>query len=199
MVFGQQTPQTYKGVFAGFLIGLGVIMNTIMTPPILGAALFSFGLLAIIYLELPLLTGKVGFMILNSKQNWRTMGNILFSNCIGIIVCIVAYSFLNPNFLSAFVTIAAIKTAKSIPQCFIGGLFCGSLIHIAVKYKEKKENPLIVILCIITFISIGAEHCIADFPYFVFAPELSLTLILKFVIIIIGNGIGAILTERITT
>ena len=33
---------------AGFLIGLGVVINTLAANPILGAVLFSFGLLTII-------------------------------------------------------------------------------------------------------------------------------------------------------
>ena len=37
-----------KAVVAGFLIGLGVIINTLAANPILGAILFSFGLLTII-------------------------------------------------------------------------------------------------------------------------------------------------------
>jgi len=46
---------------AGFLIGLGVIINTLAANSILGAFLFSFGLLTIIELKLPLFTGQVGF------------------------------------------------------------------------------------------------------------------------------------------
>jgi formate/nitrite transporter FocA (FNT family) len=51
-----------KSIIAGFLIGIGVIINTIATIPFLGALLFSFGLLVIIQLQLPLYTGKIGFL-----------------------------------------------------------------------------------------------------------------------------------------
>jgi hypothetical protein len=37
-----------KSTLAGILIGLGVLINIQTTPPILGALLFSFGLLTII-------------------------------------------------------------------------------------------------------------------------------------------------------
>jgi len=37
-----------NAVVAGFLIGLGVVINTLAENPILGAFLFSFGLLTII-------------------------------------------------------------------------------------------------------------------------------------------------------
>lgn len=46
---------------AGMLIGLGVIINTLAANPILGAFLFSFGLLTIIQLGIPLYTGQIGF------------------------------------------------------------------------------------------------------------------------------------------
>ena len=46
------------------------------------------------------------------------------------------------------------------------------------------------------FILIGAEHCIADFPYLLF--NFSIINIIKFISIIIGNSIGAILIERLS-
>ena len=56
------TVRNFNSIIAGLLIGLGVIINTQTQPPILGAFLFSFGLLTIIHLKLPLYTGKVGFL-----------------------------------------------------------------------------------------------------------------------------------------
>ena len=38
----------FNALAAGFLIGLGVIINTLAPDPVLGAILFSFGLLTII-------------------------------------------------------------------------------------------------------------------------------------------------------
>ena len=49
-------------IVAGFLIGLGVIINTLAANPVLGAFLFSFGLLTIIELKIPLFTGQIGFI-----------------------------------------------------------------------------------------------------------------------------------------
>ena len=46
------------------------------------------------------------------------------------------------------------------------------------------------------FILIGAEHCIADFPYFLF--NFSPISLLKFISIVIGNSLGAILIERLS-
>ena len=46
------------------------------------------------------------------------------------------------------------------------------------------------------FILIGAEHCVADFPYLLF--NLSFMNIIKLFMIILGNSIGAILIERLS-
>jgi len=51
-----------KSILAGILIGLGVIINLQSENPIIGALLFSFGLLTIIQMQLYLYTGKIGFL-----------------------------------------------------------------------------------------------------------------------------------------
>ena len=67
------------------------------------------------------------------------------------------------------------------------------LIHFAVKCKTIP----ITFLAISIFILIGAEHCIADFPYLLI--NLSLINIIKWIIVVIGNSVGAILIEILTT
>ena len=86
--------------------------------------------------------------------------------------------------------IAAVKFEKTYLQMLFGGIFCGMLIHFAVKCKVSYLTSMAVII----FILIGAEHCIADFPYLLTA--LSISNIGKFCTVILGNSIGAILIER---
>ena len=50
-----------KSILSGILIGLGVLINIQTDPSVLGALLFSFGLLTIINMQLYLYTGKIGF------------------------------------------------------------------------------------------------------------------------------------------
>ena len=80
-----------NAVIAGLLIGLGVIINIQTKSPILGALLFSFGLLTIIHLKLPLYTGKIGYL----KDK---LVLILIFNLIGIGITYAAYCLANPNF-----------------------------------------------------------------------------------------------------
>jgi formate/nitrite transporter FocA (FNT family) len=171
-----------NSIVAGILIGLGVIINTQIQPPILGALLFSFGLLAIIHLKLPLYTGRVGFLE-------EGLPSILLFNLFGIAMVIAFYFYANNDYPAIIAQAAAIKFSKTYVEMFFGGLFCGMLIHFAVKCKVSYLTSMAVII----FILIGAEHCIADFPYFFMV--LSWINLLKFILVIIGNSVGAILIE----
>ena len=55
-----------KSILAGILIGLGDIILLSITPKVLGAVLFSFGLVTIINMQLYLFTGKIGFLDKNN-------------------------------------------------------------------------------------------------------------------------------------
>jgi formate/nitrite transporter FocA (FNT family) len=168
---------------AGILIGLGVIINTQAPNPILGAFLFSFGLLTIIYMQLPLYTGKIGFLAPH-------LPIIFTGNIIGIILTIELYIFSNFDFLITLQDKANIKFSHNIISLFVSGFFCGMLIHFAVKQKQMIQT----IMAIMIFILIGAEHCIADFPYFLMVSNIPLNYF-KFIVIIIGNSLGALLIE----
>ena len=86
-----------KAATAGFLIGLGVIINTLAANPVLGAFLFSFGLLTIIELQLPLYTGQIGFI---SEKKKIDLLNILLFNIIGAFFCIGFFGLKNPSFIT---------------------------------------------------------------------------------------------------
>ena len=171
---------TKKSLLAGVLIGLGVIINLQASNPALGAPLFSFGLLTIIEMQLFLYTGKIGFVTTNSQITIPTVISILIFNCLGIAATIGLYALGNQNFVGIISAAAAIKFSKTIITLFINACFCGALIHFAV----------------MIFILIGAEHCIADFPYLLF--NFSPISLLKFISVVIGNSLGAILIERLS-
>lgn len=179
-----------KSILAGILIGLGVIINLQSQIPELGALLFSFGLLTIINMQLNLYTGKIGFF--SDIKQWKFLLSILFFNCIGITIIIFLYNFGNPDFINIISAAAATKFSKSIFTLFINACFCGMLIHFAIKNKMI----ILTIFAIMIFILIKAEHCIADFPYLLF--NLSLINIFKFIAIILGNSLGAIMIERLS-
>lgn len=181
---------TRKSIVAGFLIGLGVVVNTLAANPVLGAFLFSFGLLTIIDLQLPLYTGQIGFI---SQRKKSDLLNILIDNFIGILICTGIFSLCNPTFNSIFYEKALLKFNKTFLQMFTNGFICGTLIHFAVKSKKQ----LITSMAVVIFILIGAEHCIADFPYYI--ANISLVNTIKMLLVILGNSFGAIFIEKLLT
>ena len=176
-----------KSLLAGILIGLGVIINTQTQVPIIGPMLFSFGLLVIINMQLNLYTGKIGFA--TTLKETPFLLTVLIFNFIGIAATIGLYTLANNGFIPLISAAAAIKFSKSIITLFINAIFCGMLIHFAIKNKIH----LFTVFAIMIFILIGAEHCIADFPYLLF--NFSFMNLLKFIFIIIGNSLGSILIE----
>lgn len=176
-----------KSILAGILIGLGDIILLSITPKILGAVLFSFGLVTIINMQLYLFTGKIGFLY---KNNISQMLYILIFNLIGIAGIIGLYSIANPSFITLLSAAATIKFEKKILTLFINAIFCGMLIHFAVKNK----NIFITVMSVVIFILIGAQHCIADLPYLLVC--FSFNNLIKFLCIIVGNSMGAIFIEK---
>lgn len=174
---------------AGLLIGLGDIICLLIQSKILGAILFSFGLVTIINMQLYLFTGKIGFL---NKNNASQMLQILIFNFIGIAATVGLYAIANPSLIPLLSAAAAIKFGKETLTLFINAVFCGALIHFAVKNKIT----ILTIFAVMIFILIGAEHCIADFPYLLF--NFSPISLLKFISIVIGNSLGAILIERLS-
>lgn len=172
---------------AGFLIGLGVIINTLAANPVLGAIFFSFGLLTIIDLQIPLFTGQIGFIKEKSKKDLLL---ILIFNLIGIFIAFLLKKYANSNFYNLLSEKAILKFNKTFIQMFIDGFFCGTLIHFAVKCKKQ----LLTLMAVAIFILIGAEHCIADLPYLFCVP--SLVNLIKFLLVVVGNSCGAILIEN---
>ena len=175
----------FKSILAGILIGFGVIINVQSEYAPLGALLFSFGLLTIINMGLPLYTGRIGFL----KGN---LFEIIFWNFIGIALVVGLYIVSNPDFSNLLAAAAASKFSKSLFTLTMNGVFCGALIHLAVKNK----TTILTIFAVMIFILIGAEHCIADYPYLLALPSISNAI--KLGGVVLGNSIGAILVERLS-
>ena len=136
-----------KSILAGILIGFGVIINVQSENHIMGAFLFSFGLLTIIHMQLNLFTGKIGF-ISDNKISFLLI--VLIFNLIAILITVGVYSVANTSFIELMKAAAASKFAKTWFTLFINACFCGALIHFAVKNKE----PILTILAIMIFILI---------------------------------------------
>lgn len=177
-------------ILSGILVGIGVIINVLSPNKYIGSMLFSLALLTIIELKLQLFTGQIGFAI-DKKFTFIEYIFILFYNLLGVSVVVVSlFPFIGTNAsYEQMIKIATNKFSHTHIQLLICGIMCGILMMIAVYCK----NMIITIFCIMTFILSGYEHCIASFPFLVFAP--SIVNLTKFLTIVVGNSIGSIITN----
>lgn len=176
-----------KSFSAGFIIGIGCYINLIFGKPI-GTLFFSIGLLTVIYLNLNLFTGKIGFLF-KTKDPIKLLF-ILFLNLLGTLRCSRLLNIIaNQEVKQIAVNLVQNKEVFTIPQIFISSCFCGILMFIAVKIK----SPLMIIFCVFTFVGAGFDHCIANSFYYFFTNRLNLS---DLFIAVFGNSIGAILARR---
>ena len=155
---------------------------------VLGALLFSIGLLVILNMEFKLFTGTIGYI--------RTIDDlfdnviILFGNILGACLLVA----LSP--VSA-VSILIEKLSVSLLLAFVRAIVCGSLIYSAV-HCHKQGKDYMVVACVMGFILCGAEHCIADLCFAIASGVMSFKILLFLIVVTLGNSLGAIILDRIT-
>lgn len=175
-------------ILAGILIGIGVVINTFSENKYVGAMLFSFALLTIIKLQLQLFTGQIGYFT-EKRFDIKEYIIMLLFNFIGVaMAAFLGVMTKNEAGFSKMMEISSQKFARSYIELLICGILCGALMLIAVHTKDS----IIVVFCIMIFILSGYEHCVADFPFFLL--NISIENGIKFLLIILGNSIGSIVT-----
>lgn len=162
---------------------------------ILGAILFTAGLIVCVYYKIPLFTGTAGFIDLKMYTEYITMTDILVWNIVGAILVGVIVSGCSPmNFDDTLRLIVKARTSAGPLGCGVLSIGCGFVVHTAVKFaKEDKMLPLL--FGVPLFIACGFPHSIAD-AFFLTAAVLELpevgieTVILSYLTTIPGNFIG---------
>ena len=187
-----------KGVYAGAMIGIGGTIYLSMSNPVIGAILFSIGLLMICVYKMNLYTGMIGYVIENKLNYFITLIFTLIGNLIGTML--TAYLVLNTRIANISIKakeISMIKINDNYLSIFILAMFCGMLMYIAVNNYKKGEDSIIkylsIIICVIVFILCGFEHCVANMYYISLAKVWSLKAILIMLVMIFGNSIGSII------
>lgn len=155
---------------------------------VLGALLFSIGLLVILNMEFKLFTGTVGYI--RTLDDFFDNVIILFGNILGACLLVA---------LSPISAMSILLEKLSVPLllAFVRAVVCGGLIYSAVKcHKENKDH--MVIACVMGFILCGAEHCIADLCFAIATGVMSFKIFLFLTIVTLGNSLGAVMVDRIT-
>lgn len=178
-----------KSIYAGLMIGIGGIIYLSLNNPIIGAFLFSFGLLTIIIQQFNLFTGKIGFI--KTKEQLFKIPIIIFGNFIGTFIMSIMAKIANLP-ISADV-ICFNKLSNNIFNVFILAIFCGIMMYLAVDNYNKSKNIICIILPVVIFILAGFEHSIANMFYFSLAGVWNIKAFCYIIIMICGNAFGALI------
>lgn len=186
-----------SSIFAGICIGtagFGFLASGIQSEAygsLVGAALFSLGLLAVVGYRLKLYTGTAGFIM---KNEVGQLFMILLGNIIGCL-CLALLARVSPmDIQGAAQKILELRLRTGALNCGLLGIGCGFLMTTAVTFA-RRENYLPLLLAVPLFIVCGFTHCVADAFYYLCVPVAFmkahiLEILGVYFCIVIGNLIG---------
>ena len=151
-----------------------------------GALLFSFGLLTIVCQGFALYTGRIGY--LRQYGVWSILVTIA-GNFVG--TWLVAKAFALTRHTVDIAAVVAPKLQDSSLSVFLLSIGCGAMMYLAVDSYRKSKSWLFVIMPIVIFILSGFEHSIANMFYISLAGEWGWEALRITAIAIVGNGIGS--------
>ena len=111
-----------SAALAGLCISIGCVVN-LRVGGVAGAALFAFGLLAVVHYKLKLYTGTAGFI--RAKGDWTMLTLVLVGNIIACGLTAWAISYAQPDVLPADHVIVQSRLAKGPLACFLLAIGCG--------------------------------------------------------------------------
>ena len=178
---------------AGLFISIGCIVNLSVSGGIIGAVLFSLGLLSVVNYRLKLYTGTAGFIDIRKKTDYLDLAIILFGNIVAcaVVSAVVSYS------LPALDSSAIVQNIMSQGELRSGinAIFCGILMTLAVKFGREK-NWLPLLFAVPVFILSGFRHSIAD-GFYISLAGWNLELFFIWIFEVLGNFIGCNLVRLI--
>lgn len=187
-----------KACLAGLFIGIAGLIYLSVDNKVIGAILFSFGLLMVVTKGYYLYTGKVGYLLPYTKGYLIVLLKTLLGNIVGIGFVGLLFRFAGiQSVIDAAETLSLAKLDHAWYETLILAVFCGMMMYVGVHgYKVMKLDimkVLIVILAVTIFILSKFEHSIANMLYFFLGNTWSLQAILFTGLWIVGNGIGAVI------
>lgn len=186
-----------SAIFAGIYIGtagFGFLASGIQSEvygSLVGAVLFSLGLMAVVGYKLKLYTGTAGFI---NKNEVGQLFLILLGNIIGCL-CLGLMTRVSPmDIQSAAQKVLELRLKTGALRCGLLGIPCGLLMTTAVTFA-RKGNMLPLLFAVPLFIVCGFTHCVADAFYYCAVPVAflkahALQILGVYVCIVLGNLIG---------
>ena len=185
-----------KAIYAGLLIGIAALAYMSSENTVVGAFLFSFGLMVIVATGYYLYTGKVGYLV-TEKNYIPTVLVTIAGNIIGTFAIAMAARFSLSALISKAEAITAYKLSNGILEVLVLAILCGMMMYLGVEgYKRTKNETakvFIVSFAVVIFILAKFEHSVANMVYFFLAGSFTLKTLLYLFVMILGNAIGAML------
>lgn len=183
-----------KTLRSSFLSGISIGIagfGYLAEKSIIGAVLFSFGLLTVVHYQLRLYTGTAGFI---KKDELGNLLWILFGNILG---CFAMSMLVRCSPMPLQETAQSILEGRLALGPLCGGILsigCGFIMTTAVTFARKGQN-LPLFFGVPLFITCGFPHCVADAFYYVCVPLSFWTdhiaeILVFYVTIVVGNFIG---------
>lgn len=186
-----------SSIFAGIAIGtagFGFLASGVQSEAygsLVGAVLFSFGLLTVVGYRLKLYTGTAGFI---RKNEVGDLFLILLGNIIGCL-CVALLSRVTPlEIQAAAQNILELRLRTGALRCGLLGIGCGFIMTTAVQFARQKQY-LPLLFGVPLFIVCGFTHCVADAFYYLCVPVAfwkahALQILAVYVCIVLGNLAG---------
>ena len=151
-------------ILAGFMIALGCVLY-LKIGGVLGAFLFSIGLLSVVQYELKLFTGRAGLLATRAIKPLE-LCKIWLGNLLGVIIMsfIIAVSPYRETLQDGCIAIMQQREVAGFFASFLLAIPCGMLMYMAVSAKGLLK-PIYVSMCVMAFICGGFYHCVADMFY----------------------------------
>lgn len=176
-------------ILAGICISLGGVAF-LKVGGIIGAVLFSFGLISVVCYKMKLYTGVSGFV--SSKRDWLELPVIILGNIVGCALVALAINSAIPELAETARKIVAGRVDKGFLNVTLLAVFCGFIMTTVVNFaRQKMWLPLL--FGIPLFIMCGFVHSIADAFYYCLAlgaTGWTLQTLSVYLASILGNFIG---------
>lgn len=183
-----------KSLFAGLSISIAGYIYLSTSNAILGAIVFSVGLLSCVITSSPLFTGKSGF--LSDSKDARRLILVLLLNMFAAFLCGIIFRTLDSTIISHADTIVSSRLHTDLTAFTIRSLITGFLMTLAIESERSRGNHIVLILSVTAFILSGCFHCIADAFYYsassVAYSNVGSTLI-RLLLTIVFNFIGCVM------
>ena len=186
-----------SSIFAGIAIGtagFGFLASGVQSEAygsLVGAVLFSFGLLTVVGYGLRLYTGTAGFI---KKNEVGTLFLILLGNIIGCFTASLLSRVTPMAIQEAAQKILELRLRTGAIRCGLLGIGCGFIMTTAVQFARQKQY-LPLLFGVPLFIICGFTHCVADAFYYLCVPLAfwkihALEIIGVYACIVLGNLVG---------